>query len=69
LKDATQRLRRAAPGAVAATKQLLQRLRGDVPDLRDEAAHRVCRALRGPEAAAGLAAFAKRQAAPWVEKP
>lgn len=65
--EATQALRRAAPGAVAATKQLLQRLRGDGPDLRDEAAIAFAAALRGPEAAAGLAAFAKKQAAPWVD--
>ena len=66
--EATQALSRAAPGAVAATKQLLQRLRGDVPDLRDEAAIAFAAALRGPEAAAGLAAFAKKQAAPWMDK-
>ncbi|MBX3611544.1 MAG: enoyl-CoA hydratase/isomerase family protein [Hydrogenophaga sp.] len=66
--DTTQTLLRAAPGAVAATKELLQRLRGDVPDLRDEAAIAFASALRGPEAAAGLAAFAKKQPAPWAGK-
>jgi len=66
--EATQALNRAAPGAVAATKQLLQRLRGDVPDLRDEAAIAFAAALRGPEAAAGLGAFANKQPAPWMDK-
>lgn len=69
VQDATQAMNRAAPGAVAATKQLLQRLRGDVPDLRDEAAIAFATALRGAEAAAGLAAFAKKQPAPWVKEP
>lgn len=66
--DTCAALLRAAPGAVAATKQLLQRLRSDPPDLREEAAIAFAAALRGPEAAAGLAAFAKKQPAPWVDK-
>ena len=68
LRDRVQAMKRAAPGAVASTKRLLQRLRGDAPDLRSEAAIAFASALRGPEAAAGLAAFAKKQPAPWVEK-
>jgi len=67
LHDSLQRLSRAAPGAVASTKHLLQRLRGRVPDLRDEAAQAFSVALRGPEAAVGLAAFARKQIAPWVK--
>jgi isohexenylglutaconyl-CoA hydratase len=59
-------LLRAAPGAVAATKQLLQRLRTHTPDLRDEAALAFAAGLRSPEAAQGLAAFAKKQPAPWA---
>ncbi len=62
-------LRAAAPGAVAATKQLLHRLRAKAPDLRTEAAIAFAAALRGSEAAAGLAAFAKKQPAPWVDVP
>jgi isohexenylglutaconyl-CoA hydratase len=54
---------------VASTKRLLQRLRGDAPDLRSEAAIAFASALRGPEAAAGLTAFAKKQPAPWADKP
>ncbi|MCW5652961.1 enoyl-CoA hydratase-related protein [Hydrogenophaga sp.] len=64
-----QALRRAAPAAVASTKRLLQRLRVRVPDLRDEAAIAFATALRGPEAAAGLSAFAKKHPAPWAQEP
>ena len=68
LQERLVRLKRAAPGAVASTKRLLQRLRGGVPDLRDEAAIAFATALRSPEAAAGLSAFSKKQPAPWAEK-
>ncbi|KRC04324.1 enoyl-CoA hydratase [Hydrogenophaga sp. Root209] len=68
LQERLEQLKRAAPGAVASTKRLLQRLRGDVPDLRDEAAIAFAAALRGAEAAAGLSAFAKKQPAPWASK-
>lgn len=69
LPERVQAMKRAAPGAVAGTKRLLQRLRGEVPDLRGEAAIAFASALRGPEAAGGLAAFAKKQPAPWAPKP
>ncbi len=68
LRERVAAMKRAAPGAVASTKRLLQRLRGDVPDLRGEAAIAFASALRGPEAAGGLAAFAKKQPAPWTGK-
>jgi isohexenylglutaconyl-CoA hydratase len=61
-----QRLLRAAPGAVASTKQLLRSLRRPVPDLRDDAAHAFAKGLRSAEAAQGLAAFARKQPAPWA---
>jgi isohexenylglutaconyl-CoA hydratase len=64
-----QAMMRAAPGAVASTKRLLQRMRNDVPDLRTEAAFAFAQGLRSPEAAAGLAAFAKKQPAPWAGQP
>jgi isohexenylglutaconyl-CoA hydratase len=67
--EAAQALSRAAPGAVAATKQLLHRMRDQMPDLRDEAARAFAAALRSPEAAAGLEAFAKKQPAPWMSQP
>ncbi|TNF62576.1 MAG: enoyl-CoA hydratase/isomerase family protein [Burkholderiales bacterium] len=66
LGQTLQRLRQAAPSAVAATKQLLGRLRWKMPDLRDEAALAFASALRGREASAGLAAFAARRPAPWA---
>ena len=61
------RLMRAAPGAVASTKQLLRSLRGPVPDMRDAAAQAFAQGLRSTEAAQGLAAFARKQAAPWAQ--
>jgi isohexenylglutaconyl-CoA hydratase len=61
-----QRLMRAAPSAVASTKQLLRCLRGPVPDLRDAAAQAFAQGLRSAEAAQGLAAFARKQPAPWT---
>ena len=60
------RLMRAAPGAVASTKQLLRSLRGPVPDMRNAAAHAFASGLRSAEAAQGLAAFARKQPAPWT---
>jgi isohexenylglutaconyl-CoA hydratase len=60
------RLMRAAPGAVASTKQLLRSLRGPVPDMRDAAAQAFASGLRSAEAAQGLAAFARKQPAPWT---
>ena len=60
------RLMRAAPGAVASTKQLLRQLRGPVTDLRDVAAQAFAQGLRSAEAAQGLAAFARKQPAPWT---
>jgi isohexenylglutaconyl-CoA hydratase len=62
-----QHLLRAAPGAVASTKQLLRSLRGPVPDLRDAAAQAFASGLRSAEAAQGLAAFARKQPAPWAQ--
>ncbi len=62
-----QRLLRAAPGAVASTKKLLRSLRGQVPDLRDAAAQAFASGLRSAEAAQGLAAFARKQPAPWAQ--
>ena len=66
VQERLQRLRRAAPGALASTKRLLQRLRAESPDLRDEAAIAFAAALRGPEAEAGLQAFGRKQPPPWA---
>jgi isohexenylglutaconyl-CoA hydratase len=69
LADTLARHRAAAPGATATTKQLLRRLHSPLPDLRDEASIAFASALRGREAAAGLKAFSRKQAAPWVDMP
>ena len=60
-----QALSATAPGAVAATKALLQAGQPPLPAWLDQAAQAFASALRGPEAAAGLQAFARKQAAPW----
>lgn len=67
LQDTLHRFSLAAPGATAATKRLLQRLRGRLPDLRDEAAIAFACALRGHEAATGLHALSRKQIPPWVK--
>ena len=56
----------AAPQAVAATKRLLvAQPETPLPALLDDAAVAFSKALRGPEAPQGLAAFAARKAPPW----
>ena len=60
----------AAPQAVAATKRLLLApIDMPLPALLDEAANAFAKALRGPEAPQGLAAFAERKAPPWSANP
>jgi isohexenylglutaconyl-CoA hydratase len=58
---------RAAPGAVASTKQLLRMLRSPMPDLRNVAAQAFAQGLRSTEAAQGLSAFASKKPAPWTQ--
>ena len=67
LLDTLVQYRRAAPGALATTKQLLRRMHARLPDLRDEAAVAFASALRGSEAASGLQAFMHKHPAPWVQ--
>ena len=71
LRQQLKRFAQAAPGAVAETKRLLAQLSagGALGDVLDSAAPVFARALRGPEAAQGLKAFAARQAAPWACSP
>ena len=69
LRERVTAMLRTAPRALASSKRLLQALRDEVADLREEAAIAFASALRGPEAAGGLAAFAKKQPAPWAPKP
>ena len=60
-------LRRAAPGAVASTKRLLNALATHaVKDVRDEAAQAFARSLRSDEAREGLDALAAKRPARWV---
>ena len=61
----------AAPGAVTQTKQLLAAFAANQPldAVLDDAALRFAQALRRPEAAQGLKAFAARQPAPWSQSP
>jgi len=62
-----QSLLASAPGAVAATKRLLQQVQSHaVKDVRFDAAHVFAASLRSPEAPEGIAAFAKKRAAPWA---
>lgn len=67
LQQQLARLTQVAPGAVAATKQLLSALPAQSLDaLLDQAAQAFAEALRGAEAAAGLKAFANKESAPWA---
>lgn len=67
LQSQLSRYAQAAPGAVAATKQLLAQMPAhSLDDLLALAAQSFAHALRGPEAAAGLQAFGSKQAAPWT---
>jgi len=63
-----KQLSHAAPAAVAQTKQILAELATHqaLDAVLDDAAQRFAQALRGPEAAQGLKAFAARQPAPWA---
>lgn len=67
VQAAVQRLATTAPQAIAATKHLLAQVHSalPLPALLDDAAHLFARALRGPEAPQGLAAFTARKAPPW----
>lgn len=67
VQAAVARLATTAPRAIAATKHLLLQMQSalPLPALLDDAAHMFARALRGPEAPLGLAAFAARKAPPW----
>jgi isohexenylglutaconyl-CoA hydratase len=60
-------LRRAAPGAVASTKRLLNALATHaVEDVRDEAAQVFAHALRSEEAREGLDAFTAKRPPRWA---
>ena len=67
VQTTVQRMATTAPQAIAATKHLLLQVQSalPLPALLDDAAHLFARALRGPEAPQGLAAFTARKAPPW----
>jgi isohexenylglutaconyl-CoA hydratase len=56
---------RCAPGAVAATKQLLRNPTRDIHDLAESFAG----ALRGPEGSEGVAAFGEKRRPSWAVDP
>ena len=60
---------RCAPGANAATKDILHSL-GEMPltDVLDHAADHFASQMRGPEGREGVAAFLEKRRAAWVEK-
>ena len=60
---------RCAPGANAATKDILHSL-GEMPltDVLDRAADHFADQMRGPEGREGVAAFLEKRRAAWVEK-
>jgi isohexenylglutaconyl-CoA hydratase len=60
------RLKKPTPQTVAATKRLLAQI-SPPADLRDAAARAFAASLRGSEAPEGLAAFAQKRRARWVE--
>ncbi len=60
---------RCAPGANAATKDILHSLADmPLPDVLDRAADHFARQMRGPEGREGVAAFLEKRPAGWVEK-
>ncbi|MEQ8348003.1 MAG: enoyl-CoA hydratase-related protein [Sneathiellaceae bacterium] len=60
---------RCAPGANAATKEILfAAQRQDLPDVLDMAALHFAACMRGPEGREGVAAFLEKRPAQWVEK-
>lgn len=60
---------RCAPGANAATKEILfASLRQPLPEVLDMAAMHFAASMRGPEGREGVAAFLEKRPANWVEK-
>ncbi len=67
--EVVARIRRCAPGALAATKRILaESTRLDLPAVLDRAADRFVRCAQGPEARAGMAAFLAKQPPPWADE-
>jgi isohexenylglutaconyl-CoA hydratase len=69
LKRVLNDIGRCAPGANAATKQvLLDSLVGRLPQVLDAASEAFAAQLRGPEGQEGVKAFLEKRPAPWVER-
>lgn len=69
LAQVLNQIGRCAPGANAATKEILfASLRQPLPDVLDMAAMHFAACMRGPEGREGVAAFLEKRAAHWVEK-
>lgn len=69
LKTVLNDIGRCAPGANAATKQvLLDSLVGRLPQVLDSASEAFAAQLRGAEGQEGVKAFLEKKPAPWVER-
>ncbi len=69
LKTVLNDIGRCAPGANAATKQvLLDSLVGRLPQVLDAASEAFAAQLRGHEGQEGVKAFLEKRPAPWVER-
>ncbi len=69
LKNVLNDIGKCAPGANAATKQvLLDSLVGRLPQVLDSAAEAFAAQLRGPEGQDGVKAFLEKRPAAWVER-
>lgn len=70
LSSRLTRILRGAPGAIAATKQLLRTLSPQVqPEQIQDAARIFATAARSPEAVEGTTAFLQKRAPSWAQEP
>lgn len=68
LQAILDRIRRCEPGAVAATKALMNRVAArELDDILDDAALEFATLARKPEAATGMMAMLSRSTPPWAE--
>jgi isohexenylglutaconyl-CoA hydratase len=67
LEAVLTRIRRCAPGAIAATKHLMLQVGAvDLEQLLDEGARRLAEAARGPEGVEGMTAFLQKRDPSWA---
>jgi isohexenylglutaconyl-CoA hydratase len=63
-------IRRCAPGAIAATKQIMANVDAmALEDVLDDAAARFAKAVRGPEGTEGTIAFVGKRLPSWAQEP